>query len=283
MCKLTLSDKEFGGERPLYKSKGLHLENVVIHIGESSVKESRDISADNCRFEGKYVFWENDGVECRNCLFTESARSSVWYSKHISMRDCQIDAPKMFRRAHHIYLESVHIPNGEETFWDCSDIRLRNVKIKQADYLFLHCRDIDIVGYHQEGNYSFQYARNVVIRNALLNTKDSFWESENCTLYDCEINGEYLGWYSKRLHLVRCHITGTQPLCYCEDLVLEDCTFGADADLAFEYSSVQATIKGYIHSVKNPTTGYISADEIGEIILDRNQKTPADCKIQMNS
>ena len=63
------------------------------------------------------------------------------------------------------------------------------------------------------------------------------------------------------------------------ELVLEDCTFADDCDLAFEYSSVQATISGNIRSVKNPRTGSITADRIGEIILDRNIKAPADCEI----
>ena len=64
------------------------------------------------------------------------------------------------------------------------------------------------------------------------------------TIYDSELNGEYLGWHSHNLRLVNCHITGEQPLCYAHDLVLENCTFGPDCDRAFEYSSVQATIKG---------------------------------------
>lgn len=276
-----IENQEFGGERPLYKSENLMLKNVTIHAGESSIKESRDISAEQCRFEGKYVFWETDGVECKNCYFAESARSSVWYSRNIKYSDCQVDAPKMFRRAHFIDLQNVNIPNGEETFWDCSNIRLRNVIIANADYLFMHSTDIEINDYRQDGNYSFQYARNVVIHNAVINSKDSFWESEDCTLYDCEVNGEYLGWYSKNLRLVRCHITGTQPLCYCENLILEDCTFGEDADLAFEYSTIQATIKGRVHSIKNPTSGHIVVEEVGEIIIDQNQKQPADCVIQI--
>ena len=276
-----IENQEFGGERPLYKSENLMLKNVTIHAGESSIKESRDISAEQCRFEGKYVFWETDGVECKNCYFAESARSSVWYSRNIKYSDCQVDAPKMFRRAHFIDLQNVNIPNGEETFWDCSNIRLRNVIIANADYLFMHSTDIEINDYRQDGNYSFQYARNVIIHNAVINSKDSFWESEDCTLYDCEVNGEYLGWYSKNLRLVRCHITGTQPLCYCENLILEDCTFGEDADLAFEYSTIQATIKGRVHSIKNPTSGHIVVEEVGEIIIDQNQKQPADCVIQI--
>ncbi|MBQ7209655.1 MAG: DUF3737 family protein [Paludibacteraceae bacterium] len=277
MKKIT--NEEFGGERPLYKSRDLLLEHVTIHLGESSIKECKNIEANDCRFEGKYVFWENDNVVCRKCYFAQSARSSVWYSRNIRMEDCLVDAPKMFRRAQHIELKNVNIPAGEETFWDCSHITLNNCKIENADYLFMHSSNITIENYHQDGNYSFQYSQNVVIKNAVINSKDSFWDSDNCTLIDCEINGEYLGWYSRNFRLVRCHITGTQPLCYCENLILEDCTFGDDADLALEYSNVEATIRGRIHSIKNPTSGSIEVDEVGEIIIDNNQKAPADCKI----
>ncbi len=99
-------------------------------------------------------------------------------------------------------------------------------------------------------------------------------------MYDSELKGEYLGWHSKNLRLVRCKISGTQPLCYCEGLVMEDCTFGDDADLAFEDSEVKATINSNIVSVKNPRTGAIKALAIGEIILDSNILAPADCKIE---
>ena len=49
----VIRDQEFGGERPLYASHDLRLENVTIHIGESSIKESSNIEAENCRFEGR--------------------------------------------------------------------------------------------------------------------------------------------------------------------------------------------------------------------------------------
>lgn len=80
------------------------------------------------------------------------------------------------------------------------------------------------------------------------------------------IRGEYLGWYSENLTLVRCKIIGTQPLCYCKGLRLIDCTT-ENCDLAFEYSHVNASIKGDVVSVKNPKSGKITADSIGKIIL----------------
>ena len=47
----------------------------------------------------------------------------------------------------------------------------------------------------------------------------------------------------------------------------------------FEYSTLKGNIKGNVHSIKNPTAGSIEADSVGEIIIDRNQKAPANCQI----
>jgi ethanolamine utilization cobalamin adenosyltransferase len=41
-------------------------------------------------------------------------------------------------------------------------------------------------------------------------------------------------------------------------------------DLAFERSSVHADVRGKIDSVKNILSGSVTADEIGEIIMEEN-------------
>ena len=133
------------------------------------------------------------------------------------------------------------------------------------------------------GNYSFQWSKNIEIHDSILNTKDAFWETDNVTVYDSVIDGEFLGWHSRNLRLVRCHIGGSQPLCYAEGLILEDCTFAPDADLALEYSDVKATIQGNVVSIKNPKSGSIKVDSVGEIIIDKNLKAPGDCKIEVLS
>ncbi len=46
-----IKDKEFGGERPLFASQGIKLENVTVHAGESALKCCRNIVASHCRFE----------------------------------------------------------------------------------------------------------------------------------------------------------------------------------------------------------------------------------------
>ncbi|MCH5174082.1 MAG: DUF3737 family protein [Bacteroidales bacterium] len=274
-----IKNEEFGGERPLYNEHGLRLENVVIHAGESALKETSDIEADGCRFEGKYPFWCCDGFVVRNCLFTEGGRAALWYSRNLLMEDTLVEAPKMFREMSGIRLRRVRIPNAAETLWGCRDIDLEDVEVDKGDYLLMHSSDIVVRRMKLQGNYSFQYCRNVEISDSVLLTKDAFWETENVTVRDSVINGEYLGWYSRGLRLINCRIGGTQPLCYAEGLVLENCTFDADADLAFEYSEVQADIKGSVTSVKNPRTGCITADSYGEIILDSNIKAPGDCRI----
>lgn len=276
----TISNQVFDGERPLYGKHDLYLENVKIGAGESGLKETGNITAVKCLFEGKYPLWECDHFVLKDCILGVGARSGLWYSRDCEIVGTQIDAPKTFRRMDGIKLRNVWIPAGSETFWDCRDIDIEDTVIERADYIFMHCENIKIRGLKLGGNYGFQYAKNVEIHDSVLNSKDSFWEAENVTVCDSVINGEYLAWYSKNLRLVRCHITETQPLCYCEGLVLEDCTFGADADLAFEYSSVQATLHGFVPSIKNPRTGFIRYEQIGQIILDDNIKAPGDCRLE---
>ena len=48
----VISNAEFGGERPLFESHDLRLENVIIRAGESAIKECSNIEAVDCRFEG---------------------------------------------------------------------------------------------------------------------------------------------------------------------------------------------------------------------------------------
>ena len=267
-----IKNKEFGGERPLFAARNLRLEDVTIHAGESALKCCANIEADGCTFEGKYPFWHVDGFKIHKCLFTPGARAALWYSRNCIMTDTQVDAPKMFRELDGIVLRNVNIPDGQETLWHCANVDIKDVRIANCDYLFMHSHDIRIEDYEQHGNYSFQYCRNVEIRNAVIHSKDAFWGTENVTIYDSELHGEYLAWHSKRLRLVRCRISGTQPLCYCKDLVLEDCEFAPDCDLAFEDSEVNAVITSPITSVKNPMKGSIKAPSIGEVIIDGNSK-----------
>ena len=275
-----ISNKEFGGERPLFASRDLHLDNVTILAGESAIKECSNIVATNCRFEGNYPFWHVHGFTIRNCYFAVGGRSALWYSDHLEMADTVVDAPKMFREMSDIEIENVEMNDADEVFWRCNRIRAKNLALHGGTYPFMFSNDIYVDGLESDSKYVFQYARNVEIHHAKITTKDAFWEAENVAIYDSELNGEYLGWHSRNLRLVNCHIAGEQPLCYAHGLVLENCTFDAACDRAFEYSVLDADIKGSITNIKNPMSGRIVADAIGSVTLDENIKAPADCIIQ---
>lgn len=276
-----IKDSDFAGERPLFAEHDLLIENVRIGVGESALKRCSNIKAVHCTFNGKYPFWHTDGFEVEGCTFLEGARSGLWYSKKCVMRDCVVEAPKMFRDSEDIDIARTDFPRGQEMFWHCKNIKLRDLRIDDCDYLFMHSTDIDIADYEQHGNYSFQYARNVEISRAVIHSKDAFWNTVNVTIRDSELHGEYLGWHSHNLTLINCHITGTQPLCYAHNLKMIGCTMGADADLAFEESELDARILSPVTSIKNPTTGHITVPTVGEIIIDENVQAPADCVIEI--
>lgn len=278
--KLSIKNQSFGGERPLFAIHDTRLEQVTITEGESGIKCCQRIEVDRCRFIGKYPLWHVDHSLITNCYFETTARSAIWYSNDMTMRDSVIDAPKYFREMRGLRLENVEMNDADETFWRVRDIIIRNVRLRGGTYPFMFSENMDIDGLDSDSMYVFQYVKNAVIRNAHIVTKDAFWETENVTIYDSYLDGEYLGWHSKNLRLVRCHIGGEQPLCYIDGLVLEDCTFDAACDRAFEDSkNIDATISGAITEIKNPISGRIVADEIGRITIDEHIKQPANCEI----
>ena len=276
----TISNKEFGGERPLFGIHDTMLKNITITDGESGIKYCRNIEADACLFIGKYPWWHVDGSLITNCKFEPGARSAIWYSNDMTMRNTVIDAPKLFREMKNLTLENVTINDADETFWNISNLKIKNVELHNGTYPFMYCKDVYVDGLVSDSKYVFQYCENVEIHNARITTKDSFWECRNVTIYDSVIDGEYLAWHSDNVRLVRCHIAGEQPLCYATRLRLEDCTFDAACDRIFEDSDVEATINGAITEIKNPLSGHIIADSIGTITYDQYAKAPHSCIIE---
>ena len=275
-----IKDKSFGGERPLFGLKDANLENITITDGESGIKCCQNITCNDSKFYGKYPWWHVDGSVITNCYFAPESRSAIWYSDNMTMKDSVIDGPKFFREMQNLELENVKINDADETFWKVNGLKLKNVTLHEGTYPFMFSRNIYVDGLVSDAKYVFQYCKNVEIHHAKITTKDSFWECENVIVYDSELDGEYLAWHSKNIKLVRCHISGEQPLCYLDGITLEDCTFDAACDRIFEDSqNINATIKGAITEVKNPISGHIVADKIGQITYNEFAKGN-DCVIE---
>lgn len=279
----TVNGKQFEGERPLFAMKGLRVEHSRFTPGESPLKHCTDVDIKHCEFMAKYPLWHGRHVSVEDSLFMAQSRAAIWYTQQVRMKGCRIDAPKMFRRVEGLSIEDCIFSDAAETGWSCQDVRLKNVRMQNCDYLFMNSAGISAEALHIKGNYSFDSAQNIVVRNSVLESKDAFWNTENVTVYDSILEGEYLGWHSKNLKLVNCTIKGTQPLCFATDLVMENCLMDESCDRCFEYSSLHASIHGNIRSVKNPMSGEIEADEIGELISDEHARNPGACLILIRS
>ena len=254
----------FTGERALFCSTDLKIENATFCDGESPLKESKGLDIRSSTFSWKYPLWYCKDVNVSDTRLDVTARSGIWYTHGISMSDCIIEAPKTFRRSSGITLDGVVLANAQETMWHCRDIRLSRVTVT-GDCFGYDSEDIVAENLTVDGNYLFDGGRNIVVRNSTLISKDAFWNCENVTVENCLIVGEYLGWNSKNVTFINCTIESNQGMCYIDNLTLRDCTLN-NTDLCFEYCTVDAEVCSHIDSVKNPIAGRIVAESIGEII-----------------
>ena len=274
---LRLTKRYFSEERPLFQFHDFYLEDCSFERGESPLKETHDMHLTNCSFSGKYPIWYSNNIEVSDSKFKATARAGIWYSNNISIKKTTITAPKLFRRCQNVTLEDVEFTNAKETLWSCDGVSLTNVQVK-GDYFGMNSKNITANKLHIKGFYCFDGCENVTIRNAYLNTKDAFWNCKNVVVYDSYIEGEYIGWNSKNITFINCSIVSLQGLCYIENLVIKNCRF-YDTTLAFEYSTVNATIDGGIESIFNPKSGYIKADYIEELIMQPDKIDPTETEI----
>ena len=233
----TIENKTFDEERALYNLCDTDVKDCVFAgpaDGESVLKEARNIGVEDCSFSLRYPLWHVKKFNMKDSTMDEKTRAAIWYATDGVIEDSNLHGIKAVRECGNIHISSC-------------DIHLEDVRL--------------------HGKYSFQYVHGLTVSDCILDTKDAFWHSTNITVRDSVVKGEYLGWFSDGLTLINCKISGTQPLCYCKNLKLINCTM-EDTDLSFEYSDVDADVVGSIMSVKNPRSGVIVCDGVGEIISE---------------
>ncbi len=268
------------GERALFMSRDLKVYDSVFAEGESPLKESENIELYDSLFRWKYPLWYCNHVKAERCTWFDMARAGVWYTNDISVKDTIIEAPKNFRRCDGVTLQNVNFPHAEETLWNCRNVTLDYVTAT-GDYFAMNCKNMKIDHFELIGNYSFDGVENMEIHNSRLLSKDAFWNTDHVTVYDSFISGEYLGWNAKNLTLINCTIESLQGMCYIDNLVMKNCKL-INTTLAFEYSTVDAEIVSNITSVMNPSGGTITADHIGELIIEKDKVDPSRTKIICN-
>ena len=260
--------KHYDEERSLYGLKDAHVKECVFAgpaDGESVLKEARNIIVDNCSFSLRYPMWHVHKFSLVESKMDDKSRAPLWYCSDGKIENCQIFSVKAVRECLNIDIKFSEI-ESPEFGWKSDGISLENTKIT-AEYIFLDSKNIKLKNVEMRGKYSFQYVENLLIENCNLDTKDAFWHSKNVTVKNSVVKGEYLAWFSDGLTLINCKIIGTQPLCYCKNLKLINCTM-EKCDLSFEYSDVDAEVRGHVDSIKNPRSGTIRVESVGEIIME---------------
>ena len=258
----------FDEERALYGGNGVIVKNCRFDgpaDGESALKESREVFVKDSYFNLRYPFWHNTHLEIVDSEMTDKCRAAVWYSKDVRIKGTKMYGIKGLRECSDIEIVRCDIISPEFGWY------VRNISMvdttAESEYFMMRSAGLSFQDVRMKGKYSFQYIEDSIFENCEFDTKDAFWHAKNVTIRNSMVKGEYLAWYSENVTFENCTIQGTQPLCYCKNLKLIDCKM-IDADLSFEKSDVDATLIGDIASIKNPTSGSIRVDRVGEIIMD---------------
>ena len=264
----TIINENFDMERALYGSDGLILRNCSFDgpaDGESALKESRNVEAEDCFFNLRYPFWHDENMKIVGSEMTELCRAALWYSRNIEITDTRLHGIKALRECSQVKMHGCDIISPEFG-WSVHQMEMENSTV-ESEYFMMRSDFLTFRNVTLKGKYSFQYIENSVFENCNFDTKDAFWHAKNIVVRDSVVKGAYLAWYCENVTFEHCKIIGTQPLCYCKGLKLVDCEM-VDTDLCFEKSEVEATIKTSVDSIKNPLSGHIHVPCVGEIIRD---------------
>jgi len=275
-------DKAFDEERSLYNLRNAEIRKCVFagaKDGESVLKESRNIKVMDCKFSLRYPFWHVRNYTLRNVELDEFARAPLWYAENGYIQKCRVDSIRCLRESKYIHIKDSTI-YSPEFGWKCDTVEIDASTI-ESEYMLFESKNINIKYLNFKGKYSFQYVENMIIEDSYLDTKNALWHCKDVVIRNSVIQGENLGWFSENLTLVSCKIIGTQPFCYCKNLNLYDCEM-ENTDLSFEYSEVYAILYGHVESIRNPKSGTIIVDTVGEVIFDDDavMETNAEVKVR---
>jgi len=278
-----IEGQTYDEERALYNLENAEVRKCTFagpRDGESALKESRNVIVVDCNFSLRYPLWHSKTYILKNSNLDEKTRAPLWYSDNGLIINSKIESVKCLRECQNTVIKDSTIVSPEFG-WKCNQVEMDGCNI-ESEYMLFDSNNVRIKNLKFKGKYSFQYIENLSIEDSYLDTKDAFWHSKNIIVKNSVVKGEYLAWFSENLTLINCKIIGTQPLCYCKNLKLIDCEM-EETDLSFEYSEVEATIKGHIDSIKNPKSGTIIVDSVGDIIYaDSVMETNGVVKIRKN-
>lgn len=271
---MMIQNQQFDKERALYGLKDVCVQHCIFDgpaDGESALKECENVRVEDSFFDLRYSLWHDRDLVLARCELTENCRAALWYDEDVSVTDTKLHGIKAFRECRNVSLKNCDIIS-DEFGWFTDDITLENCTA-ESKYFLMRNHGVRAKNLEMSAKYSLQYIEDGLFEDCIIDSKDAFWHAKNVTVKNSVLGGEYLAWYSENLTFENCRIIGTQPFCYCKNLTLINCEM-VDCDLAFERSSVQATITTPVVSIKNPLAeSRISLPAVGEIIRDIPEAT----------
>ena len=123
----------------------------------------------------------------------------------------------------------------------------------------------------------------MIVQAKTFDEERALYNLQDATVRDCTFagpkDGESALKEARNVTLENCAFSLRYPLWHTVGFNLKNCTM-EDTDLSFEYSQVEATVKGHIDSVKNPASGFITADSIGQVIWE-DSVIESTCKVNI--
>lgn len=255
----------FDADRPMPITAGVNLYDCVFSGGEAVLKDVRDISMVNCSFSLCSPLHGAQNFRIDDSRLDETAVCAMHGSENGKIIDSDIKGPQALQECKNIVIHDCSILSSEFGR-NCDGLSLEECNI-HADSVLGHGRNIRLDNTEIRGDAALCNAESVQIYNSFLHSANALQNCRNVTIVDSMLKGDLLGWNCENITLIGCRIQGLQPLCHCRGLKLVDCVMDG-SELAFEYSDVKANIVGHLNSVKNPLSGKIVADSIGQVVMD---------------
>ncbi len=214
----------------------------------------------------------------RGCTFEEGAVSPLRAARTVTLQGCTMNAPRGCEMSESITIDACRITSS--AFGEKSVEMTLSDTVLSGEACLSYAVDLSVSNIDLTSNGAMRYAAGGTIDFSTLTGEDLLFGAKNITISDTVLDGSRIGWYSENITLDHCVISGQRPFAYAKNLRLIDCALDPSCTDAFERSTLDATLRGKLHSVRNPAHGSIIADELGEVVFDDTAAIGTDCMVK---
>ncbi len=245
--------------------------------GEEALMQCTELTVADSAFTAPRPLWHLSDAVLSGVSFAPGAVAPLCHGKNLTIKTCCINAAGALADSESITVDASSVDSAD--FGSrCGRITLTDT-VLTGDRALADAADINAINLELTGFGAMARANGGNIDFSTLAGDELLYAAQNITISDTVIDGARFGWYSSGLTLNHCIISGTRPFFRAKNLTLVDCVLDESCTGAFEWSEVQATLRGKAPVIKNPAHGHITADAFGEVIFDDTAVPGTDCQI----